>query len=125
MQNELKEKKNYFGWQHLRLLNIASIAKNAAWIALVVHLLLAGSQILQIPASAAYRSSNNGQGMDGVPFFLATNPLELIKLAINMAATLFQGFVYYLVLRGICLGLTMIVETDTTYRDQHLEEGVQ
>jgi hypothetical protein len=124
MVNETKTEKKYFGWQHLRLLSIATWAKNLSWIAIVAYILLASGQVLQILNSATYRAQINGPSLDGLMFYLNHNPLELVKLGVSTTATIFQGVATFLVLRGIYLGLNMIVETDINYRDQS-EEGEQ
>jgi hypothetical protein len=42
-----------------------------------------------------------------------------------MIRVLVEGAIYYLVLKGIALGLNMIVETDINYRDKKAEEGAE
>jgi len=42
-----------------------------------------------------------------------------------MARVFLQGAVYYLVLKGVALGLNMIVETDINYRDKEAEESAE
>jgi hypothetical protein len=39
-----------------------------------------------------------------------------------MTSVLLRGIIYYLVLKGISLGLNMIVETDINYRERKQEE---
>ena len=41
----------------------------------------------------------------------------IINKALEIITTLFQGFVYFLVLRSVNLGTNMIIETDLNYRE--------
>jgi len=50
-------------------------------------------------------------------------PLKVFELGISMTAIVLRGIIYYLVLKGISLGLNMIVETDINYREGS-QEGV-
>jgi hypothetical protein len=102
----MKEQGKFFSWQHLRLLNIATLAKNIAWVVLVVFIFSGGVQIVQ----------------------LAQAPSDLAAKVIvgtNVAVTLLTGVVYYLLLKGVSLGLNMIVETDVNYRDGKREESAR
>ena len=41
----------------------------------------------------------------------------VINRGLEMISTLFQGFVYFLVLRGVFLGINMVIETDLNYKE--------
>jgi hypothetical protein len=44
-----------------------------------------------------------------------------LDVIFQTARTFLQGAIFYLVLKGIALGLDMIVETDINYRDSKVE----
>lgn len=101
------EEEEFFSPNHKRLLSIAVWAKYLAWVALVVYILNAVFQIIQ------HETLSNGiRAQVSVQF------MEQFSFSINMGITLVRGLVSYLVLKGISLGLNMIVETDINYREQ-------
>lgn len=77
---------------------------------LVAYILLAGTEII--------RFQNNIEASQNFGGSLPNDPLDIFRLVINMAALVLKGIVYYLVLKGISLGLNMIIETDINYREQ-------
>jgi hypothetical protein len=104
----------FFSLKHKRLLNVATWSKSLSWIVLVGFLLGAGAQLLQ------YRNFVNSyyQAQTNILDFFKNNPMDAFRLGVNMADTALRGVVYFLVLKGISLGLNMIVETDVNYREQ-------
>lgn len=113
----MNEQEDFFSSNHKRLLNIATWAKYVAWGILAIYLLLVTIQIIQV-----IRMQDNenviGQTSQSFLTILSSDPLHAFRLIITIAATLLRGVVYYLVLKGVSLGLNMIVETDINYRDQ-------
>jgi phosphatidylserine synthase len=101
----MDEQKDFFTKDHGRLLDIAVAAKNIAWVVLVIYIVLASLRLVQ------YNWSQFGM-------LLSNDPLSFFGFVINELATVIQGTVYYLVLKGISLGLNMIVETDINYRER-------
>jgi len=110
----------FFSPSHDRLLSIAVWAKYLAWVVLVVYLLNAVLQMFQykVFTDAIELQPNFWQ-------FVRFSPFETFKLAMNMLTTALRGVVSFLVLKGISLGLNMIVETDINYREQEKEAGAQ
>lgn len=53
------------------------------------------------------------------------SPVYMLDVLFRMAKVFLQGTVYYLALKGIALGIDMIVETDINYRENKAEGGVQ
>jgi hypothetical protein len=102
----MTEQEGFFSPSHNRLLNIATWAKYLAWVVLVVYILNANLQIFQ------HQYISNNQFQEG------TRLMDEFRFGINMATTLLRGIVFYLVLKGVSLGLNMIVETDINYREQ-------
>lgn len=54
---------------------------------------------------------------------LTHDPFDAFRLIINVVVAALKGIVYCLVLKGVSLGLNMIIETDINYRYQ--EEKTQ
>lgn len=112
---------NFFSKKHDRLLNIASIANILAWIALGIQILFAGARFIEIQNSYSMQAAFYGQNPDFMAV-LREDLIYLTGLVVDLLSILIRGMVYWLVLKGISLGLSMIVETDLNYR-QKLEEG--
>lgn len=106
------EQKDFFTKNHGRLLDVAVAAKNMAWIVLVVYITSAGLRIIP------YQFDQNTGGWSTLWVLLTDRPIEFFGFVINILATILRGVVYYLVLKGISLGLNMIIETDLNYRKQ-------
>jgi hypothetical protein len=121
----MKEREEFFSPNHNRLLSTAIWAKYLAWIVLIVYILSAGTQLIQFQTNAIDRAAMLNQPYKGLMNLLSENPLNTFRLGTNMAAVVLKGIVYYLVLKGISLGLNMIVETDINYREQKQEGMVQ
>ena len=107
----MREQRDFFTKNHGRLMDIAVAAKYAAWVALVVYIISAGLRII------SYQDQNTS-GLLALWVLLTNSPLEFFRFVINILATILRGVVYYLMLKGISLGLNMIVETDINYRRQ-------
>jgi hypothetical protein len=112
---------DFFSRNHLRLLNIASWAKSLAWIALVLYVLWTGLQITQLLLA---KDDGNFIGQTSQSFLtmLTERPWDLFEQMVRTALTLLRGIIYFVILKGISLGLNMIVETDINYREK---EGLQ
>ena len=121
----MNEQEEFFSSKHKRLLNIATWAKYLAWVVLVIFVFSAGVLIIQFQNSANFRASMNNLPAQSLNDQLTENPLNTFRLVTNMVASILRGIIYYLVLKGISLGLNMIVETDINYRDKSQRGGVQ
>ena len=108
----------YLTRDHERLLNYAVWAKYIAWAALVLFAVGAVLSLLGEVSLMTYQSSMLGQGSQTFGEFLKQNTTYALSLLLNSVRTLFQGLVYFLVLKGISLGLYMVAETDVNYRDR-------
>ncbi len=102
----MTEQEEFFSPNYNRLLNIATWAKYLAWVVLIIYILWAALIVSQ-------DFSNHGSQLQP-----NVRLLEQFKVVLNLATTLLRGAIYYLVLKGISLGLNMIVETDINYREQ-------
>lgn len=110
----MNEQEEFLSLSHIRLMNVAIWARYIAWVVLFMYVLWAVLQIFQ------YQNIINSNDQVQWDFwsFIMNNPFEGFRLLINMLATVLKGIVYYLVLKGISLGLNMIVETNINYRQQ-------
>jgi hypothetical protein len=104
----------FFSPNHNRLLGIALWAKYLAWVVLVIYILWG---LLQIFQHQTFLIGNSQIQHD-------IWSLEELEFTVSMATVLLRGVIYYLVLKGIFLGLNMIVETDINYRERQ-KAGVQ
>jgi hypothetical protein len=108
------EQERFFSSNHNRLLSIATWAKYLAWIILVIYILLAALQLLQYRGMAMA----SGQAPMGIWSFYKSNPLLAFRLLMDVLVNALKGVIFYLGLKGLSLGLNMIVETDINYREQ-------
>lgn len=113
---------DFFTKKHDRLANIASIANIIAWIALAVQILFVGARFIQVQTSYEMQATFIGQS----PAFtemLREKPLYTASLIVDLAGIFVRGILYWLILKGISVGLYMIVETDLNYREKFGEES--
>jgi len=113
----------FFSKDHEKLLLIASVAKYIAWIVLIVYILFTIGEFIIAQSSHEYWQPVVGSQFEFLDK-LKSDPLYAASLLVSMASTFLKGIVYFLVLKGVSLGLNMIVETDINYReDKKLEVG--
>jgi hypothetical protein len=102
--------------KHLRLTRIAYIAKILAWIALALQ--IAWVVVNMVRAAQIYSSQAAptlfGEGLNFGNVW-KYDPLSAALLLAESIGIFFRGVVYWLVLKGVSLGLYMIVETDLNY----------
>lgn len=113
---------DFFTKKHNRLANIASVANIVAWIALAVQVLFVGARFIQVQNSYEMQASFMGQNADFMEM-LREKPIYTAGLIVDLAGIFVRGIIYWLVLKGISLGLFMIVETDLNYRGRLEEEN--
>lgn len=115
----MEKKDGLFDWKHLRLWRLSSAAVTTAAGVVVVFILASFGE--------AYRYNQLAQSQFQTTLFglFSRQPIYILDVALQMARVVVQGLVYYLVLKGVALGLNMIVETDLNYRDRQHEEGVK
>lgn len=107
-----------------RLLRISSLAKIAAWIALVFFIILSclsiqGQVNLMVQICPSIQNANEPyltlwQRLTQEPFFAIRDFIKCLRYAI-------EGLVNFFVLKGVGLGLDMIVETDMNRFETHAE----
>jgi len=106
---------------HERLLSIATWSKYLAWVVLVIFLCWAIAAYLQ---RQVIFMSVGGSTPKLVDFF-KEYPAYAFSLIVEMIGIFLKGVVYFLVLKGLSLGLNMIVETDINYREQKSVQNEQ
>lgn len=115
-----------FSKDHNKLLNIAGWASNLAWLALVLYIISAALVIVEDQATYQRMSAVSSSYQSGLDYWetATMDPLfYTIDIGSDMIKRLLGGFIYYVVLKGISLGLYMIVETDMNYREKENLEG--
>ena len=114
---------DFFSSNHKRLLNIATWASYTAWIVLAFHILDALGTYSQEQQTAMFTNMIPTRYSNFVEL-LKHNSLYASSLFVGILNIALTGIAYFLVLKGVSLGLNMIVETDINYREQKKEEGV-
>jgi len=103
--------------KHGRLMNIASIANVFAWIALGFQVLYMGGRFIQLQNSYMMQTMSTGFGQPNFMEMLSKNPTYTFSLIVDLANIFIHGVVYWLVLKGISVGLYMVVETNLNYKE--------
>ena len=116
MSNNSRE--GFITKKHGRLMNIASVANSFAWIALVSQILYVGGRFIQLQNSYMIQTMTAGFGQPNFTEMLSQNPVYTFSLVVDLANIFIRGVIYWLVLKGISVGLYMIVETDLNYKDK-------
>jgi hypothetical protein len=111
------EQEGFFSPKHAKLLNTATWAKYLAWIALLFAFLTPFAKYVEIRNIYQYQAIMAGQQSDFANQLL-NNTVYGLSVLTEILDSFLTGFIYFLVSRGISLGLNMIVETDINYREQ-------
>jgi hypothetical protein len=99
---------DFYTKKHKRLSLISTTANVFSWLVLIFFILTTLSQVITFFRFEAPMPINELDDFETT--FVINRGLEIIS-------TLFQGFVYFLVLRGVFLGTNMVIETDLNYRE--------
>jgi hypothetical protein len=107
---------DFFSSKHKKLLRISTWANILAWIALIVYALITLMTILEI--RYALLSLPPYQGPPNQIFLgVDLGYLEIVlRLISRVLSACYPGIVFWLVLKGISVGLEMIAETDINHR---------
>lgn len=112
----MNDQQEFFSAKHKQLLNIATWAKYLAWVVMVVFVGWAVAIFFQ--RQIVYTVISDFSPAPGLVDLFRQYPAYAIGVVVEMISVILQGGVYFLVLRGLALGLNMIVETDINYREQ-------
>jgi hypothetical protein len=113
----MEKQNDLFDWKHLRLWRMSSAADVWASIVIIVFIFLAFGEVYRYNQFAHSQFQTNLRGL------FSQKPIYILDVSLQMLRVLVEGAIYYLVLKGLALGLNMIVETDINYRDKSIEEG--
>ena len=117
------KQEEFFSPKHKQLLNIATWAKYLAPAVLVVFIIEGIANFFGATNIIASQLNSMGQPITDFIKLFRMFPDEAIKILIESTSILLKGVVYFLTLKGISLGLNMIVETDINYREKNLQGG--
>ena len=113
----MNEQEELFSPNQLQLWKLAWWSKSLSIIVLVVYLFAAGFQVLQFVNTQNSNAVYLGQPAKDVMSMFTTDLVKTFSLGVDIALLALRGVVYYLVLQGVALGLSMVVETDINYRE--------
>jgi hypothetical protein len=121
------EEKDFFSANHNRLLDLAIWAKYLAWGALVYAVFSVGMEVIKYMLALVQIQHYTDFSLLIGDFLVAlrNQPSYLFALIAQMATAFVNGIIYYVVLKGISLGLNMILETDINYREKKEKGGAQ
>lgn len=101
-----------FDWKHHRLWRMSKAADVLSVIVAIGFLLLAIYELVN------YNSLANARYQTDLIGLFSREPIFILDVLSQVARVFLEGAFYYLMLKGIALGLDMIVETDINYRAQ-------
>ena len=101
----------FFTKKHARLTNFALAANIFAWVVFIAHIFLVWAKYVEVQNIYNYQSIVSGQIADFTDM-LKEKPAYAASLYINMFGIFLDGIVYGLVLKGVSLGLYIMLEND-------------
>jgi hypothetical protein len=119
----MEEQNDFFSPEHERLFNIAYWAKILARVVLFFAVVYAGLIAIGKFLSELQQIQSTSGAVLNFWFFVKGYFPFFMETIIDLIYGILKGVVYYLVLKGVSLGLNMIVETDINYRDNEVVEG--
>ncbi len=111
----------FFSEKHKRLIRMSVWLKQLAWLALIVSFIWPIASYLQL--EIIYKQQSIFNPPDRFITFLKKDTVGALTVFIDLLNSFLSAFIYFLVLRGVSLGLNMIVETDINYRE-NVKNGV-
>lgn len=101
-----------FDKKHATLWRISMWMNGLAPIILFVFIILAIGEVFQYVLLAHNQYQTDLFGL------FSRDRLYILDVSLQMIRVFLQGAFYYLILKGVALGLDMIVETDINYREK-------
>lgn len=117
----MSRQEEFLSPEHGKLLNIAIWAKYLAWVVLAIYVFQTGFVIIQRQMNSQQMQAVIGDPISSQEYWdrALDKPIYyLIDIGSDMIYIFLKGVIFYIVLKGISLGLYMIVETDVNYREQ-------
>ena len=115
----MKKQSDLFDWKHSNLWRISFIADFLSSLIILIFVILAFGEAYRYNQLAHSQFQTNLIGL------FSKEPIYILDVSLQMIRVLIEGAIYYLVLKGVALGLNMIVETDINYREKSTEEGAE
>lgn len=122
----MSETEELFTKDQNRLMSIAGWANNLAWVMLVAYFILALLTIFLDQADYQRMQAMTGGFSSGSDYWemVRFDPFYyFLDIGSDIISRFLTGFLYYVVLKGISLGLYMVIETDMNYREKENQEG--
>jgi hypothetical protein len=91
-----------------QLIRFASFANFFSWLVPIVYILYTGAIFINQQQSYTISLS----ALQAYSTLLTMSPLYIASKVIHLIYILFQGVVYWIILKGIALGINLIVEID-------------
>ena len=117
----MEKQEELFSPNQLQLWKIAWWANNLSGVVLIVFIISALLQTSQVLNSVNY----NSNFILNIRSFIFSQPPDAFRVIMNMLYAILKGVMYYLILRGVSLGLNMIVETNFNYREKSEAQNEQ
>ena len=117
----MSRQEEFLSPEHGKLLIIAIWAKYLAWVVLAIYVFQTGFVIIQRQVNSQQMQAVIGDPISSQEYWdrALDKPIYyLIDIGSDMIYIFLKGVIFYIVLKGISLGLYMIVETDVNYREQ-------
>jgi len=115
----MKNENDMFDWKHSNLWRISFFADFLSSLVILIFVFLALEEAYRYNQLAHTQFQTNLTGL------FSKEPIYILDVSLQMIRVLIEGAIYYLVLKGVALGLNMIVETDINYREKSAEEGAE
>jgi hypothetical protein len=122
----MSEQEEPFTNDQNRLMNIAGWANNLAWAALVAYLILAALTIFLDQVNyqrMQIMTSGFSSSLEYWKMARADPMGYLLQIGSGILRNALAGFIYYVVLKGVALGLYMVIETNMNYREKEKQGG--
>lgn len=115
----MSEQEEFLSPEHNKLLNFAIWAKYLAWVVLAIYIFQTGFVIIQRQVNSQQMQAVIGDPISSQEYWdrALDKPIYyLVDIGSDMIYIFLKGGIFYVILKGISLGLYMIVETDINYR---------
>jgi len=112
----MSKEEEFFSPKHNQLLTLAVWAKYLAWAALIYFIVWAAANLSANYYGILSNYRNMSEPVYSFTDLVRLHPGQVSKIIFEAVSILVKGAIYFVVLKGISLGLNMIVETDINYR---------
>ncbi len=123
----MDNQKDFLSPKHSQLLNIAIWTKYLAWIVFAFYIIQTGSVIFLKQIQSQQIQASMGSPVTSQEYWdqvLEEPVIYFVDVVSDMILIFVRGAAFFVALKGISLGLYMIVETDINYREQQKIEEV-